>query len=160
MAIDRRALLKRLLQAAGALVAAVVGIPSLVAGLSPALRGRPREDWRDVGAVDQFAVGATTETIVRVAGNSWPRPVAERAVYVWRPSAEQIVVFSRSCTDLGCPLNYDPGSRCFFCPCHGGIFGQDGRRMAGPPDRPMHRYAIRIREGVLEINLSSVPPMA
>lgn len=158
--MERRTLLKRLVQAAGALVTAIVAVPALISGLSPALRGRPRDDWRGVGPVEEFPVGTTREVVVQMAGDAWPRPMAQQAVYVWRPAEDRIIVFSRSCTDLGCPLNYDPGSRCFLCPCHGGIFAQDGRRMAGPPGEPMHRYATRIREGLVEIDVSSVPPMA
>jgi hypothetical protein len=72
-----------------------------------------------------------------------PRPLSRQGVYVWRPTDEEVVVFSRSCTDLGCPVIWDGGSQCFFCPCHGGIFARDGRRMAGPPDRELYRYANR-----------------
>jgi menaquinol-cytochrome c reductase iron-sulfur subunit len=54
-------------------------------------------------------------------------------------------------------LDYDRGSACFFCPCHGGIFRQNGERLAGPPKRPMYRYAHRLRDGIVEIDLQSVP---
>jgi Rieske Fe-S protein len=28
----------------------------------------------------------------------------------------------------------------FICPCHGGAYGKDGARQAGPPVRPLDRY--------------------
>ena len=31
--------------------------------------------------------------------------------------------------------------------------------MAGPPNKPLYRYANRVRDGVLEIDLFSLPPM-
>ena len=68
------------------------------------------------------------------------------------------VVFSRVCTDVGCPVTYDRGSACFLGPCHGGIFTQDGTPIHGPPPRPLYRYAARVRDGVLEIDLNSLPP--
>ena len=32
--------------------------------------------------------------------------------------------------------------------------------MAGPPKEPLYRYATRIRDNILEIDLNSIPPMA
>ena len=141
------------------LVAGVVGIPALLTGLSPALRPR-RETWRPVGRLKDFPVGAVHKSVILTDPRVWPRSFGQQAVFVWRRSGDEIVVFSRSCTDLGCPLDYDPGSACFFCPCHGGIFAQDGERLAGPPNGPMYRYAYRVREDVLEIDVFSIPPAA
>jgi menaquinol-cytochrome c reductase iron-sulfur subunit len=148
-----------LLVTGGALIAAgVVGIPALITGLSPALQGRRREVWRPVGRLDAFPVGTAHEGLVPADRRAWPRSLGRQAVFVWRRSEDAVVVFSRSCTDLGCPLDYDPGSACFFCPCHGGIFARDGARLAGPPNGPMYRYAHRVRDGVLEVDLASLPP--
>jgi menaquinol-cytochrome c reductase iron-sulfur subunit len=158
--MNRRSLLGLLVAGAGAIVAGVVGIPALLTGLSPALQPRRREAWRPVGRLDDFPVGAVREGVIPADGKAWPRTFRRQAVFVWRRSEADLVVFSRSCTDLGCPLDYEPGSACFFCPCHGGIFAQDGERLAGPPNGPMHRYAHRVRDGVLEIDVSSIPPGA
>jgi menaquinol-cytochrome c reductase iron-sulfur subunit len=139
------------------LVAGVVGAPALLAGLSPALQPRRRQNWRRVGRLSDFPIGAVQEGEISRDGKAWPRPLRRQAVFVWRRSNADVVVFSRSCTDLGCPLDYDRGSTCFFCPCHGGIFAQDGQRLAGPPNGPMFRYVHRVRNGVLEIDISSIP---
>jgi menaquinol-cytochrome c reductase iron-sulfur subunit len=157
--MTRRTALKWAIHSAGFVGAAVVAIPSLLTGLSPALRGRGPL-WRSIGALEGFPVGTTRKALVDRFTDSWPAPVTPQAVYVWRVSAEEVVVFSRSCTDLGCPVTHDPGSGVFFCPCHGGIFAQDGERMAGPPPRPLYRYATRVRDGVVEIDLRSAPPVA
>ena len=141
-----------------AILAGIVGIPALVLGLSPILQHRLQGRWRRVGRLDEFPVGRVQPAQLVADRTDWPRSLPRQAVFVWRQSADSVVVFSRSCTDLGCPLDYDPGSACFFCPCHGGIFAQDGHRLAGPTDRPMYRYAHRISEGVLEIDLASLPP--
>ena len=141
-----------------AVLAGVVGVPALILGLSPLLeRGRP-ERWRRVGKLDEFPLGAVQQVELAADRMAWPRSIPSQAVFVWRQTQDRIVVFSRSCTDLGCPLNFDPGSACFFCPCHGGIFAQDGQRRAGPTDQPMYRFVHRVRDGVLEIDLASLPP--
>jgi menaquinol-cytochrome c reductase iron-sulfur subunit len=155
--MTRRTLFGLLVTAGSALVAGVVGIPALVAGLSPALRPRRGETWRPIGGLESFAVGKVKEGVVARDDGAWPRTFQRTAVFVWRRSEAELVVFSRSCTDLGCALDYEQGSGCFFCPCHGGVFAQDGRRLAGPPNRPMLRYAHRVRDGVIEIDVSSLP---
>jgi menaquinol-cytochrome c reductase iron-sulfur subunit len=158
--MERRTLLTMLVHGGSVLVGAVIALPALIAGIFPALRGRPGELWRPLGRLDQFPVGQTQAAVIEQAVEGEPRPLARQGVYVWRPTDVEVVVFSRSCTDLGCPVIWDRGSQCFFCPCHGGIFARDGRRMAGPPDRELYRYANRVREGVLEVDVYSVPPMA
>lgn len=158
-AMKKRTLLKVMLAGAGAVVTGVVGVPSLVAACSPAWKTRRGRNWRAIGPVDRFPAGAMSEAVVRKEYPFWAERLAQETVYIWRASGDEVVVLSRSCTDLGCPLNWDPGSQCFFCPCHGGIFARDGRRMAGPPNRPMHRYASRVRDGMVEIDLNSLPPM-
>lgn len=158
--MDRRTASGVLLATTGSLVAAgVVGVPALVSALSPAFAGRA-STWRSVGRLQDFPIGEVTEAAIAVDPHQWPRGIREQNVFVWRRSEQEIIVFSRSCTDLGCPLDYEPGSGCYLCPCHGGIFAQDGRRLAGPPKSAMHRYEHRVRENVLEVDTASIPPAA
>ena len=145
----------------GLATAGMVGIPALIAGFAPLWMRRPkREVWQSIGRVGAFPVGEMRKVIVRLPEEEWGRALQEKAVYAWRPAEGEAVVYSQNCTDLGCPLTFDPGSQCFFCPCHGGIFDRNGERMAGPPSRPMYRYATRIDHGQIVIDLRSVPPMA
>lgn len=140
------------------ILAGIVGVPTFILGLSPLLQRRRQQRWRRVGQLDEFPLGAIQQAHLAVDRMAWPRTFPDQAVFVWRETQDSVVVFSRSCTDLGCPLNYDPGSTCFFCPCHGGIFAQNGERLAGPTNRSMYRFAHRIRDGVLEIDMGSLPP--
>lgn len=157
--IDRRNWLSVLIGGGAMALGAVIGIPALLAAIHPALRGRRGQAWRDAGKLDDFPLGKVSPTVVQVQRNDWARSLDAKTVYVYRRSAEEVVVYSRNCTDLSCPLVFDPGSECFFCPCHGGIFGKEGNPMAGPPKTPLYRYANRVRDGVLEIDLHSLPPM-
>lgn len=160
--MNRRRLLKWTVNIVGAVVASIVAVPSIIAALSPALRSprRVRDAWYPVGSLDQFATGAVVKATVQLSGPEPVEPMPAQAVYVWRVSTDEVIVFSMACTDLGCPVNYDPGSEFFYCPCHGGIFRRDGEPVAGPPARPLYRYATRVRGDVLEVDLMSVPPVA
>ena len=157
--MTRREMLKRMLQLGGAAVAAIVGLPALILSLAP-LRGQRQAVWRKIGNLSAFPVGGVQKSSVPLPHPDWAEALIDQGVYVWRPNPSEVVVYSRSCTDLGCPLNWDPGGEVFLCPCHGGIFAKDGERMAGPPKHPMLRYQTRIREGQLEIDLRSIPPEA
>ncbi len=153
--------MKWAIRAIGLATAGLVGAPSLIAAFAPLWRHRRTPPyWQPLGAFQEFPVGEMREVVIQVARQDWSETLREKIVYAWRPTEQEAVVYSRSCTDLGCPLRWDPGSQCFFCPCHGGIFDKSGERMAGPPAKPMYRYATRIINGGIEIDLNSLPPMA
>lgn len=158
--MERRRFLKALVAAGSTLAAGLVGLPALLTGLSPAVRRRRERAWSPVGRLDAFSPGSVTRAATPLPSDDFRTGLSARGVYVWRPSAEEVVVFSRTCTDLGCPVVWDAGSEWFFCPCHGGIFSKDGERQAGPPKRGLHRFDTRVRAGVVEIDLASVPPMS
>lgn len=141
-----------------AVLSGIVGVPALILGLSPVFQRRRRERWRSVGRLEEFGLGTVQHAQLEVDPTEWPRSLSIQTVFVWRQTEDSVVVYSPSCTDLSCPLTYDSGSACFLCPCHGGIFTQNGQRLAGPTDQPMYRFAHRIKDGVLEIDLASLPP--
>ena len=157
--IDRRKWLSATVALGGAAVGAILAVPALVAALSPIWIRREGEVWRSTGPLADFAIGRVQPAVVQVQRGDWSRSLDAKTVYVYRKSEDEVIVYSRSCTDVSCPLVFDPGSECFFCPCHGGIFGKEGNPMAGPPKVPLYRYANRVRDGQLEIDLYSLPPM-
>jgi menaquinol-cytochrome c reductase iron-sulfur subunit len=158
--MERRTVLIALVCGGSATAASLVGIPTLIYIVSPVASKTRIPRWRDLGPLEDFPVGEMSEAIIQRGSDPGDvTQVVPRGVYVWRQSEREVIIFSRSCTDLGCPVTFDRGSHCFLCPCHGGIFDQRGERMAGPPDRPLYRYEFRILDGVLQVDLSSVPPM-
>lgn len=161
--MNRRSLLKWTINVVGVVVASIVAVPAVVSALSPALRSpRRREAWYPVAPLEAFTTGEIVKSTVQMAADEeeFIQTMPAQAVYVWRTAPGEVIVFSMACTDLGCPVNYDPLSEFFYCPCHGGIFRQTGEPVAGPPSRPLYRFATRLRNGVLEIDLMSVPPVA
>lgn len=157
--MERRTVLNLLVQGGSAAAALAVGVPTLIYAVTAGRRDVEAPEWRDLGPLDSFSVGEYHEAVIERSPENEAAQTIRSGVYVWRVSDTQMIVFSRSCTDLGCPVTFDRGSQCFLCPCHGGIFDKRGERMAGPPDRPLYRYETRIKDGVLQVDLSSVPPM-
>lgn len=153
----RNTFLKLVVHSFGAIMAGVVAVPSVLTAFSPVRVRRPGT-WVRLGPVEVYGVGDTVKAVLALPRNDRTKALQLKGVYVWRTTENGWVVFSRNCTDLGCPVTWDPGSEVFFCPCHGGIFARDGERMAGPPRRPLDRYASRIRNGMLEVDVSSLSP--
>lgn len=158
--MKRRDFLARAVKVGGATVTAAIVLPVAVTIFAPLSVSRPRGTWAKVGPIREFAPGRVTLATIEVPRDDWAQALRKRGVFVWRPSEEEVVVFSRSCTDLGCPVTWDPGNGWYYCPCHGGIFDREGRPRKGPPKHPLHRYRHRIKEDALEIDLDSVPPSA
>ena len=65
----------------------------------------------------------------------------DRRLFVFN-SADGFYCISSVCTHLGCNLKH--GTRGFECPCHGSLYDQNGRVIAGPAPRPLSWYAIRL----------------
>lgn len=159
--MKKRHFFRLFLVSTGTFVGAIVGIPAAIVALHPTRRERTTEEsWQVVGPLRDFPEGGMTRTVVTVPRADWSRSLREKGIFVLRKSGDEFVVYSRNCTDLGCPITWDPGSEWFFCPCHGGIFSKEGTPKAGPPKEPLYRYATRVRAGILEIDLNSIPPMA
>ena len=63
----------------------------------------------------------------------------------WLADDAMFVVFSNRCMHVGCPVAATGIG--FACPCHGGQYDQEGRRIAGPPIRPLDRFQWELRPG-------------
>ncbi|CAN5460189.1 Rieske 2Fe-2S domain-containing protein [soil metagenome] len=56
--------------------------------------------------------------------------------------------FSRRCTHLSCPVEWEPERNRLYCPCHNGAFSiEDGAVLQGPPPRALPEIMLETREG-------------
>jgi menaquinol-cytochrome c reductase iron-sulfur subunit len=160
--MERRQLLGWFVKGVALTVGGIVAVPAVLTAISPVLRTTRPEHWATVGPLEQFEIGSVVRAHIPIPREPGARQTGpgEKSVYILRRGEAEFTVYSRTCTDLSCPLTWDPGSQWFYCPCHGGIFDMEGNPQAGPPSRPMYRYTTRIRDGMLEIDLNSVPVIA
>jgi quinol---cytochrome c reductase iron-sulfur subunit, bacillus type len=151
----RRRFLTLLSVIAGAVAAAIVAIPG---GLFLLGLRRTPQVWRTVGTLDAFAIGKTVEvSFLDPSPLPWTGVSARTAAWLRRVGEGEFIAFSVNCTHLGCPVRWLPDAELFMCPCHGGVFYEDGRVACGPPPRPLSRYRVRVRGGAVEILTSPVP---
>ena len=61
------------------------------------------------------------------------------------------IAISSRCAHLGCPVRWVDAAERFICPCHGGVYDLLGRRVGGPPVRPLDRFYTRVVAGQVQI---------
>lgn len=55
---------------------------------------------------------------------------------------DQVWAISRTCTHLGCRLNYSQEEGQMICPCHQSRFSPHGKRLAGPAQKDLPVYKV------------------
>ncbi|MDR3690775.1 MAG: Rieske 2Fe-2S domain-containing protein [Fimbriimonas sp.] len=75
---------------------------------------------------------------------AYPRST-DLCLLIRRPTGE-FVAYSRRCTHLSCPVDYQPDHDRIYCPCHNGAFSlEDGHVLQGPPPRPLPQIRLEFR---------------
>ena len=153
--VDRRRFLAAVSIAAGSVAALIVAAPSITFLLG--LRKSPYV-WRAVGRADQFRSGTTVMVaFLDPSPLPWAGVTARTAAWLRRFGNDDFTAFSINCTHLGCPVHWLQDADLFMCPCHGGVFYNDGTVASGPPPKPLIRYPVRVRDGFVEILTSPIP---
>ena len=155
--ISRRQFLSKLSLVLSAVFGGLVGLPVIGFLLAPLLR-RPPGVWQTVGPLDAFSVGQTV--LVQFRDPSplpWAGVSARSAAWLRRAGERDFEAFAVNCTHLGCPVRWLADANLFMCPCHGGVFYRDGRASAGPPERPLFRYPMRVQRGEVQLLVGVLP---
>jgi len=138
------------------MAAAVIGLPVITFVFAPLWRKTPPA-WRRIGITDHFAIGNTVLVQFEDASaEAWSGVTSRSAAWLRRTSREDFIAFSVNCTHLGCPVRWEPGAELFMCPCHGGVYYEDGSVAAGPPPESLRRYRTRVRDGNVEIETGPI----
>jgi menaquinol-cytochrome c reductase iron-sulfur subunit len=155
--ITRRRLFARVTVAAGGVLGALAGAPVLGFVLAPLVRSA-RPTWRGVGSIESFPVGQTVKVeFTDPSPLPWSGITAKTAAWLRRVGENEFIAFSINCRHLGCPVRWLEGAKLFMCPCHGGVYYEDGSVAAGPPPEPLARYVVRVNAGQVQIQTSPIP---
>lgn len=76
---------------------------------------------------------------------------ANEPVWLIQVKRGNLKALSAICTHLGCITEWQSEKQIFFCPCHAGVFDDNGKVISGPPPRPLPEYNLRIKEGGIYI---------
>ena len=105
------------------------------------------------GAQDVIDAGTTKD---------WPEATAKNfqvgghPFAVIRVSESEFKAYSLACPHLGCIVQWDAPNRTFKCPCHAGVFSQDGKVVSGPPPGPLLAYEVMVVGDLVKVK---VPPV-
>lgn len=155
--VSRRNFLQMISIGMGLIGAALVGIPMIGFLFSPLFK-KTEQVWRPVGTVDNFKIGTTTNVIFTDSSPlPWAGVSARSAAWLRRIDETNFEAFSVNCTHLGCPVNWIQSADLFLCPCHGGVYNQEGQVVAGPPPLPLTKYPVRVQAGQVQILTSPIP---
>ena len=158
--ISRRAMLVKIGLFLNGLVGAVLAIPIAGYLFSPLIRERKYgyDSWLPVGGLEQFPAGQTRLATYRnPVVRSWDGETGDIACWVRNVDGQTFQVFAINCAHLGCPVRWFPQSSLFMCPCHGGVYYQDGSRASGPPERGLFQYHYKVEGGRLFIKAGEMP---
>jgi menaquinol-cytochrome c reductase iron-sulfur subunit len=154
---SRRRWLGRALIGTGVVAGGAVLAPIVTNLVAPAFE-HPAPRWAPVGPAKNFQVGHTVRVVFEnISPVPWSGQVGLAAAWLRRASDTRFTAFSVNCTHLGCPVRWLRGAELFMCPCHGGVYYQDGKVASGPPPRPLPRYPVRVRGGQVQIRTSPLP---
>lgn len=154
---SRRSFLMKISLGLGGFAALLAGVPILGALVQPIIRDK-KQIWRAVGKLSEFAEGETKLVKFKNAeAGDWAGVSANSAAWVRHDGAGKLTCFSANCTHLGCPVRWEKDAELFMCPCHGGVYYQDGTVAAGPPPKSLTQYSIRVKNGNVEVKTAPIP---
>jgi menaquinol-cytochrome c reductase iron-sulfur subunit len=154
---SRREFLEVLSIVLGGATTVLLAIPVVGFAVAPLFRRAPTA-WRSVGKADQFKIGETVAvTFLDASPLPWAGVTANNAAWLRRETAEDFIAFAINCSHLGCPVRWLQEANLFMCPCHGGVYYKDGTVAAGPPPQPLTRYAVRVRNGEVQLRTGPIP---
>ena len=159
----RRNFLQWITFAVGAAAAAILAVP-MVRYFFGALR-KGKIQRVNLGPLASFPVNETRlVTFNSQLGQPWDGMAAHMGVYVRNlgkdmDQKDQILVFAMNCAHLGCPVSWFPQSGLFMCPCHGGVYYENGDHASGPPPRGLFKIPPQVKDGDLWIDAPFLPTL-
>lgn len=153
----RRTFLTWLSIGLSAVIGLVITLPVIGYVLAPIFK-KPKEKWRAVGKLEDFKIGGFV--LVQYEDPSpvaWAGITAKAGAWLRRVSETEFIAFSINCRHLGCPVRWVDDPKLFMCPCHGGVYYEDGTVAAGPPPEPLEKITVRVRNGQVEVQTIPTP---
>jgi Rieske Fe-S protein len=136
---------------AGAIAAGAFTLPALGFAIGPIFKTNEKR-WETVGSEGQFSAINYVPTVLTLTPGIGE--AGKTTVYVRRFNPQidtdpydretPYIAISSRCAHLGCPVRWVDAAERFICPCHGGVYDLLGRRVGGPPVRPLDRFYTRV----------------
>ena len=151
--LSRRNFLNTAVNAMGAVITGIIAVPVAAVFLDPVLkRAGGQADWVKLTAASAVTETPTVYLVTAEKADGFMKQQVRANVFAFLDNG-QPVAMSNTCTHLGCPASWVADKSQFHCPCHGGVYDKTGKNIAGPPPAPLPRYATKIENGDLYIQV-------
>lgn len=145
--VPRRKLLGWLVGVINLGVASAIVGPTLGFIGAPLKRRKEAAVWVPVLRADELRDGETKYVTYQLdVVDGYMTTKRNYSVFLSRKGSK-VTAFDPSCPHLGCHVEYKARKRRYVCPCHGGVFDDEGNRISGPPPRGLRKIAARVEEG-------------
>ena len=122
---------------------------SSLAFLTVKVASAARKIWLNV--MPDYAASVPVASVHEVAVGGYKLfryPTENDPCILLRLGQDQFVAYNQNCTHLSCPVHFNSDTTQLECPCHLGCFSaEDGRPLAGPPQRALPALSLSIRKG-------------
>jgi menaquinol-cytochrome c reductase iron-sulfur subunit len=149
--VTRRRFMTGTAHSAGAIAAGAFTLPALGFALGPIFKSTPVH-WETAGPVNSFTDNNYVPAVITLTAGIGE--AGKTTVYVRKFNPEidtdrydrnmPYIAISSRCAHVGCPVRWVDAAERFICPCHGGVYDLLGRRVGGPPVRPLDRFYTRV----------------
>lgn len=147
----RRSVLGWMVTGINVAVLAALAVPGVRFILAP-LGKRASNKWIDVLGEEELEIGQTREVSFMMNVRDGYQSVDRKySVYLHR-TEEGLKCFDPACTHLGCRIKFQDDQRRYFCPCHGGVFGEDGKVVSGPPPKGLVEHPVKVEQGRIYVS--------
>ena len=141
-------------QGLGGIAGAAIVLPAVGFAVAPIFH-RGKERWEAVGPTGDFVEDTYRQVVFTETEGIGD--AGKTTAYVRRGSKEfdedpkSYVAVSNRCAHLGCPVRFVEAAGNFICPCHGGVYDFQGKRIGGPPVRPLDRFYTRVQSNEVQV---------
>jgi Rieske Fe-S protein len=159
--VTRRNFLFRLGLGLNVIAASLFAVPIIGFIFGAVGKRKAEQAWIPLGRMTHFP---ERETRLATYRNPFTRPwdgvTADIPCWVRRREGQEFQVFAINCAHLGCPVRWFPESSLFMCPCHGGVYYEDGSVASGPPPRGLFEYEYKVTKGQLWVRGGRTPTLS
>jgi Rieske Fe-S protein len=149
--ITRRRFMTGTAHGAGAVAAAAFTLPALGFAIGPIFKTTEHR-WETVGTPGSFTAANYVPVVVTLTPGIGEAGKSTVYVRQFNPQLDTdpydhetpYIAISSRCAHVGCPVRWVDAAERFICPCHGGVYDLLGRRVGGPPVRPLDRFYTRV----------------
>jgi menaquinol-cytochrome c reductase iron-sulfur subunit len=132
----------------GLLGASAIGSGAVFLG-APGIFNKLEGKWIEVGDVADFEEGLYSQVVLEYeVQDGWAFSNQKMLAFVKR-DGDKLFALSATCTHLGCNVRWREETSQFVCPCHAGIYDENGGNVSGPPPKPLMQLPAKIEDDVV-----------